>query len=196
MRLVLIALLLTSSLAWSSNKIVSINAFDLAYSGGLLYKSDDAKTGPNRKETTFKLNLNYAQNTNQIMGLMWKGIFRYERENVDQATDTTNSIFALSFGVLHNFQYNDIKNSFFGGVQLGMEHETIDDGTTDETGMNFTLGFEAGKRWDLGNYSVANISYAPTVELMMRRYGGDIRDEFYTRGTEIRLNFLKFDILF
>jgi hypothetical protein len=196
MRTLLILITLFSFSAQAAHKIISINAFDLAYSGGLLYKTDDAKSGPNRKETNFKLNLNYAQEATNIMGLMIKGIFRYERENVDYTSDTTNSTLALSGGFLHNFQYNDIKNSFFGGAQLGIERQSIDNGVKDKSGFNFTLGFEAGKRWDLGTYSVASISYAPSVELLIRRYGGDIRDDYYTRGNEVRLNFLKFDIHF
>jgi len=55
---------------------------------------------------------------------------------------------------------------------------------------------EGGKRWDMGQYSVANISYAPTVSLQLKRYGGNIRNEYFTSGTDFRINFLKFDILF
>jgi hypothetical protein len=58
------------------------------------------------------------------------------------------------------------------------------------------LYFEGGKRWDLGTYSVANISYSPSVDFKYTRYGGDIREEFFTSGTDFRINFLKFDILF
>ena len=66
----------------------------------------------------------------------------------------------------------------------------------DNSGFNFSLKLEGGKRFDLGQYSVANISYAPTIALTLKRYGGDIRDEFFKSSRELAFHFLKFDILF
>jgi hypothetical protein len=80
---------------------------------------------------------------------------------------------------------------------LGIERATYDFGPTDdESGFNEFLLFEGGKRFDLGSYSVANISYAPTISLNLKRYGGDVRDHYFKSGNEVRFNFLKFDILF
>ena len=69
-------------------------------------------------------------------------------------------------------------------------------GSGSESGLNVYTNLEAGKRWDLGSYSVANISYAPTISLNLKRYGGNIRDEYFTSSRDLRFNFLKFDILF
>lgn len=195
--LVLLAALLCVAAAKAQDRIISVDAGQLSYAGALVFKNDKGKGGTKDRETNeFKINLNYAQKLADYPQLMIKGIGRIERNEVDQGADATNSIWALSGGILINHDPADIKNSMFAGAQVGVEWETIDNYTDDESGLNLTLGVEAGKRWDMGSYSVANISYAPTLELLYRRYGGDIRDEFYTSGTEVKLNFLKFDILF
>jgi len=195
--LVILAALLCVAAARAQDRIVSIDAGQLSYAGALVFKNDKGKgSTKDRESNEFKLNLNYAQKLADYPQMMIKGIGRIERNDVDQGADATNSIWALSGGILFNHDAADIKNSMFAGAQVGFEWETIDNYTDDESGLNLTLGVEAGKRWDMGSYSVANISYAPSFELMYRRYGGDIRDEFYTSGTEVRLNFLKFDILF
>jgi len=194
--LVILAALLCVAAARAQDRIVSIDAGQLSYAGALVFKDDKGKGSTKDRETNeFKLNLNFAQKLADYPQMMIKGIGRIERNDVDQGADATNSIWALSGGVLFNHDAADIKNSMFVGAQVGFEWETIDDFNDKESGINFTLGVEAGKRWDMGSYSVANISYAPSLELLYRRYGGDIRDEFYTSGTEIKLNFLKFDIL-
>jgi hypothetical protein len=196
--LVGIVALVASLVASAQTRIVSIDAFDLSYTGGLIFKHDEAKSKSvsDRDETTFRLNLNYAQNTEQYIGLMWKGEFHWNREDVDYGGDTLESSFGVSGGLLYNFLADDIKNSIFAGLQGGIERMTIDDSTKDESGFNLYVKGEAGKRWDLGHYSAANITYAPTVALTLKRYGGDIRDNFFKSGNEIKLNFLKFDILF
>ena len=195
--LVILAALLCVAAAKAQDRIVSIDAFQLGYTGGLIIKRDNGKgSTDDRRGSEFKLNLNYAQSLPETPQMMIKGVARIERDVVDQGTEYNNSIWALSGGVLLNHDAADVKNSMFAGAQVGLEWETIDSGSDDESGLNITLGVEAGKRWDMGSYSVANISYAPSLELMYRRYGGDIRDEFYTSGTEVKFNFLKFDILF
>jgi len=191
------AVLMTSFAAFSQNRIVSIDAFDLSYTGGLLIKSDDGKKGTDdRDETTFRFNLNYAQNWEQYVGLMWKAKFHFNREDVNWNTDTLNSNFGVAGGLLYNFQAEDIKNSIYAGVMIGLERATFEQGNNDESGINFSTELEGGKRWDLGQYAKINISYAPSVSFAYKRYGGDIRDNFFKNGTELKLNFLKFDVLF
>ena len=57
MKLIIAMIVLAlGSFAHAQSRIVSIDAFDYAYSGGLLMKSDEGKT-TDREETTFKLNL-------------------------------------------------------------------------------------------------------------------------------------------
>ena len=183
--------------ALASEKIISINAFDLGYSGGLALTNNKAKSGDDQKVNEFKINLNYAQSHERLpVGMMIKGVVNIDRTNSDYNNKQTNSNFGVSVGLLHNYQNNDLKNSFFTGGQVGVARQVIDNGTDDESGMNLSFYLEAGKRWDLGTYSVANISYAPTIDFKYTRYGGDIRDNFFTRGTDFRINFLKFDILF
>ncbi len=195
--LVLLAALLCVVAARAQERIVSIDAFQLGYAGGWVFTSDKGKGGTkDRDANEFKLNLNYAQKLPQHPQIMVKGVARIERTYVDQGDDTTNSLWGFSGGVLFNHDATDVKNSMFAGLQAGMERQTIEAANEEATGFNLTLAVEAGKRWDMGQYSVANISYAPSVEWLYRRYGGDIRDEFYSTGTELKLNFLKFDILF
>ncbi len=195
--LIVMAALLCVAAARAQDRVVSIDAFDLGYTGGILFKSDKGKGNrKDRDENNFRLNLNYAQKLPDVPQMMIKGVARMERSNVDHNSDTTNSVYAFSAGVLLNQDAADVKNSLFAGAQAGFEWQSIDDGTDDETGLNLVFSAEGGKRWDMGSYSAANISYAPSIELLFRRYGGDIRDEFYTSGTEVKLNFLKFDILF
>ncbi len=183
--------------ALAQTRVVSIDAFDLAYTGGIMLKHDKTVSGSDRNQTNFRFNLNFAQNLEQYVGLMWKAQFHLNRDDVDYGSnDSLTSTFGASGGLLYNFQPDDIKNSFMAGAQFGLERSTFEIGGDDESGVNMYLDLEGGKRWDLGKYSMANISYAPTVDFVLKRYGGDIRDHFFKSGHEIKLNFLKFDILF
>jgi hypothetical protein len=195
--LLLIAIALSSIPSFAQNKIVSIDALDLAYTGALVFRHDESKD-TDRDTTIFKINLNYAQTLDQYVGLMWRAQFHWNRLHIDYGSaDTLESSFGAVAGLLYNFQYDDIKNSIFASANIGLERATYElPGGGDESGLNLLTYFEGGKRWDLGTYSVANISYAPTVSVHLKRYGGDIRDEYFKSSREVRLNFLKFDILF
>jgi len=197
MKLLLAAVLsMFSILSYAQTRIISVDAFDMAYSGGLSFKHDEGKND-DRDTTTFKFNLNYAQNLEQYVGLMGKVQAYWNRVDEDFGGDRLTSEFGVGGGLLYNFQAEDIKNSFMAGIMLGIERATYElQGQDDEAGFNLFMNFEGGKRWDLGSYSVANISYAPTVALNLKRYGGDIRDTYFKNSRELRFNFLKFDILF
>lgn len=191
--LLALVVLVTSVVASAQTRIVSIDAFDYSYTGGLVFKSDKAKRGSDRDETTFRFNLNYAQSIEQYVGLMWKAKAYLNRADVD---NTLESALGAAGGFLYNLQADDVKNSFFAGIMGGLERMTIDDGTDDESGFNMFFDLEGGKRWDMGEYAKINLSYAPSVAFTGKRYGGGIRDEFYKTGSELKFNFLKFDILF
>lgn len=195
--LIALVVLASSSLAVAQSRIVSIDAFDLSYTGGLLIKSDNAK-GSDRDETTFALNLNYAQNLEQYVGLMWKAKAYIHREDVDYGVnDYKETRWGGAGGLLYNFQSEDIKNSMYAGALIGIERANYEVGTaSDKSGFNIFTDLEGGKRWDMGQYSAANISYSPSLAITLKRYGGDIRDRYYKSGNEIKINFLKFDILF
>lgn len=195
--LMALVLVVSSGLAAAQSRIVSIDAFDLSYTGALLIKSDNGK-GSDRDETTFKLNLNFAQSLDQYAGLMWKAKAYINREDVDfGSNDYKETRWGGAGGLLYNFSADQVKNSIYAGALVGIERATYEIGNDDdESGFNIYTDLEAGKRWDMGSYSVANISYSPSVVLTLKRYGGDIRDRYYKSGNEIRFNFLKFDILF
>lgn len=198
MKLVIALVLSVFSItAFAQNKVVSIDAFDFSYSGGLSFKHDKGKN-EDRDATTFKINLNFAQSIQEYVGLMWKAQAYWNRVDVDFGdSDELVSEFALGGGLLYNFNAEDMKNSYMAGALVGIERATYElSEESDESGFNLFMNLEAGKRWDLGSYSVANISYAPTVALVLKRYGGDIRDTYFKNGRELRFNFLKFDILF
>lgn len=195
--LVALMVMVTSTVAFAQKRVVSVDAFDLAYSSGLSFRHDNGKDD-DRDTTTFRLNLNYAQTIEQYVGLMWKAQVNFNREDVDYGSlDAFESTYGVAGGILYNFNAEDIKNSILAGASVGIERMTVEFGRDDdESGFNLFMQLEAGKRWDLGTYSVANISYAPTVQVLFKRYGGDIRDEYFRSGNEVRLNFLKFDVLF
>lgn len=195
--LIAILVLMSVSLASAQTKIVSIDAFDYTYTGGLLIKSDNGE-GPDRDETTFRLNLNYAQNWERYYGLMWKARVYINREDVDFGnSDYLETRWGGAAGFLYNFQPENIKESFFASAMVGLERATYEIGSADDqSGFNIFGDLEAGKRFDLGAYSVVNIAYAPSFSFSFKRYGGDIRDDYYRSGNEIKINFLKFDILF
>lgn len=190
------AMVMTSSV-FAQKRVVSVDAFDLAYSSGLSFKSDSGKA-PDRDRSTFRLNLNYAQLLEQYVGLMWKAQLNFNRVDEDFGRDDSfESSYGIAGGFLYNFQADDIKNSIIAGATVGIERMTVEYGSSDdESGFNLFMQIEGGKRFDLGSYSVANISYAPTVSVMLKRYGGDIRDRYFRSGNEVRFNFLKFDVLF
>lgn len=182
--------------ALAQTKIVSVDAFDMAYSGGLSFKHDEGKKD-DRDTTTFKFNVNYAQALEEYVGVMWKAQVYWNRVDTDFVGDSLTSEFGAGAGFLYNFQADDIKNSFMGSAMVGLERATYEfSGADDESGFNMLLTLEGGKRFDLGSYSVANISYAPTISLQLKRYGGDIRDTYFKNSRDLRFNFLKFDILF
>lgn len=195
--MLILAFVLLSSSLFAQTRVVSIDAFDLSYAGGLAFRHDNGKNS-DRNETDFRLNLNYAQMCEQYVGLMYKGQLNFDRRRRDfGSSDVFESSYGVAAGFLYNFQAEDIKNSVIAGGMLGIERANYDfPGVKDRSGFNLSLMMEAGKRFDLGQYSVANLSYAPTVSVMFKRYGGGIRDDYFTNGNEVRLNFLKFDILF
>ena len=196
MKLLVLLVALFCVAAARAERIISIDSDTLSYTGALNFKSDSgAKNKSDRDTNEFGLKLNFAQTLTGYPQLMFKGIGRYERQTVDYGSEKTNSIFALSGGLLYNVDHQNIANSIFAGFQFGFEHQKLNLGSS-ESGLNLTLGVEAGKRWDMGKFSMTKISYAPTVEFLVRRYGGDIRSEYFTNGTELKLNFLKFDVLF
>lgn len=188
---------ISSAVAFAQSRIVSIDAFDLSYTGGLLFR-DDAGGDVDRDETTFRINLNYAQNFEQYIGLMWKTKVYFNREDIEfGGADTLESRFGVAGGAIYNFESDDIKNSIFVGAMGGLERMKVESANVkSKAGWNFFFEAEGGKRWDLGQYSVANISYAPSISFKITRYGGDVRDDYFKRGTEIKFNFLKFDVLF
>jgi hypothetical protein len=195
--LIAIIAMVMSTAVFAQKRVVSVDAFDLAYSSGLSFKHDNGK-GPDRDTTTFRLNLNYAQLIEQYVGLMWKAQLNFNRVDQDYGkADAFESSYGIAGGFLYNFDAEDIKNSILVGASVGIERMTVEYGSSDdESGFNLLMQVEGGKRFDLGTYSVANISYAPTVSVLFKRYGGDIRDEYFKSGNEIRFNFLKFDVLF
>lgn len=194
--LLAIIVLATSVVSYAQSRIVSIDAFDLNYTGGLLIKTDKGES-PKREETTFRLNVNYAQALPQYIGLMWKAKVFFNREDVDWGGDSLNTAWGAAGGLLYNFQAENIKESFYIGGLVGIERATIEAlSRDDKSGFNFFLDLEAGKRFDLGQYSIASIAYSPSLAITLKRYGGDLRDEYFRTGNEIKINFLKFDILF
>lgn len=195
--LMALLVLMTSVIASAQSKIVSIDAFDFSYTGGLLIKTDNGK-GPDRDETTFRLNLNYAQNLDQYVGLMWKARVFINREDSEyRSSDYQETRWGAAGGFLYNFQSENVKESFYAGALVGLERATYEIGSLDDqSGFNIFTDLEVGKRFDMGTYSVANLSYAPNFTLTLKRYGGDIRDDYFRSGNEIKINFLKFDILF
>lgn len=188
---------LVSLSAFSQTKLVTIDGQELAYTGALVFSKDKGKHD-DRKTTEFKFSVNYAQSFEQYVGLMWRALGYFNREDTDFGkSDTLVSEFGLGGGLIYNFQADDIKNSVFVSGVVGIERAKYEfDGGKDEAGFNLFTVLEAGKRFDLGQYSAANISYAPSFSLLLKRYGGDIRDEYFKSRSEVRFNFLKFDILF
>lgn len=198
MKFFVLALALVASVqSFAQTRVVSIDAYDLAYTGGLSFRKDSGR-GPDRDATDFRLNLNYAQNFEQLVGVMWKVSARINRFTEDYSSfDRKESNFGATGGLLYNFSPDDIKNSGLIGASVLVEHATFELGQNDdESGINFGMILEGGKRFDLGAYSVANISYAPTVSFEFKRYGGDIRKNYFKSMNDLRFNFLKFDILF
>lgn len=199
MKFLVAAVMLISTLfvQADTHRIVSIDAFDLSYTGGLVFKTDNTKSGSDRRATQFRFNLNYAQDINNTQGLMIKALAFYNREKTKWGGESLESDLGVAGGLLYNLDHRNVKNSLFIAALGGVERARIEHkGLGAKKGVNFFLITEAGKRWDLGRYSVVNISYAPTVSFEYKRYGGKIRDHYFKSGTELKFNFLKFDILF
>jgi hypothetical protein len=196
--IILVLALISSSMALAQTKLVSIDAFDYSYTGGFSFKHNNTANDDDEDTTNFKFNLNYAQNWEEYVGLMWKAKAYFNRQSTElDNADTLDSHLGIAGGFLYNFDYENIKESMFAAALVGLERSAFEKPRVDDkSGFNIFLDLEAGKRWDLGSYSVVNISYAPSLAFNWKRYGGDLRDDYYKSGYEFKLNFLKFDILF
>ena len=88
------ALALLSVASYAQTKIVSFDAFDYSYTGALSFKHEEGKHA-DRDTTTFKFNLNFAQNLDQYVGLMWKAQAYWNREDI---TFGSNDTLVSTFG--------------------------------------------------------------------------------------------------
>lgn len=195
---VLVAFFVTTHL-FAASKMVTIDAFDFNYAGGLMFKSDHGSEAPDRTETSFKVNLNYAQDWEKYVGVMWRAKAFIERDLIDAdgAQNYKEMTWGAAGGFIYNYSHDDVKNSFYASGMLGLERSVLEIGDgDDEAGFNLFVDFEGGKRFDLGSYSIVKISYSPSVSVKLKRYGGDIRDRIYKSGNEFKFNFLKFDLFF
>ena len=117
---VLLTLVLTLP-AIASQRLVTIDAFDFAYSGGLMIKNDSVKD-PNREESSFKLNLNYAQNWTPYEGLMWRVRAFFNRQDTDfGGYDYLNTTWGGAGGIIFNVTPGNINESIFLGAMVGLE---------------------------------------------------------------------------
>ncbi len=194
----LVLALLVSSFSFAQTKIVSVDAFDYSYTGGFSFNHKKTANDKDEDTTNFRFNLNYAQTWEKYVGLMWKAKVYFNREATEvDSSDTLDSYLGAAGGFLYNFDHENIKESIFTSALVGVERAAFErSGVDDKSGFNIFLDLEAGKRWDLGQYSVVNISYAPSVAFNWKRFGGDLRDDYYKSGYDFRINFLKFDVLF
>jgi hypothetical protein len=160
-------------------------------------KEKSGKTGNEESNFNLDLNYNYVYPNRFMLGLG----FEYDRNTTEvqtDAADTTTKTSTTEFEVGVGYNFNkQIQNSWWAKASLGLGLQSTE--VTDQSDFEGTSTFfkvEAGKRFHLINFKLANISYAPSLELKSTSYGKDFDDQGQESSTGLTIHFIKFDVLF
>ena len=152
-------------------------------------------------EGNLKLNYSYVFPNRLMLGaeIMVKS---EESESKDTAGDKeTSEESTTEFGISLGYNFNeDIYNSWWLKGTLGSgSYESKEEDSTSTTEVEygytaFTLSF--GKRISLDSWGLKNFSYNPSIAFTSGTVSGDAEDAGLDKFTHLKLEIIKFDILF
>lgn len=153
----------------------------------------------------FNVNYAYRLGSNFQLG----GIIANEVETSEVKADaggkikSEDSSFSIYLVGTYNFSEN-FAESFYLSAGLGKEFnksETKDTtgGTIDKTETDYDVtGYliQFGKRFNLENLGIKNLTYSPGIMFHHWTVGGDLEDSGVNSLTQVTLDVVKFDLLF
>ncbi len=177
--LLMVALFATSAMAQDEN-MITLNASDYQVGGTFTILEDELNVGDPTDTNTLNFAINYARKFSeqwQLRGLA--KVSRAKIENNDSSEKETVS-YQLAAGPVFNIG-NQIKDSFYIGLMLGLDMSTREDtaanGTsTERDGLNTYAEIDFGKRFDIGDLGPVNFAYSPGLSYQVYTYGGDFDD--------------------
>lgn len=158
---------------------------------------DGTNGGADTDYDGLSLEVNYAWKVHSnifVGGIL--GFGQSERETGAAKTETDY----LTYGVRAIYDFStDHANSMYATFSYVIETEEAKNAagttTTDDEDTHITLEF--GKRFgNFTNLAGVNVTYAPSIAYRMTDYDDKLPGATSTDGTEIRLNLVKFDVLF
>lgn len=185
--------------------IISIGTDGFGWSGSAQTFDWDKNTSgiKDHDSSRSKLELNYSYVfPNRVMLGALVTVESSESEIKDLAGNKTkseenNSEIGISLG--YNFN-EDVYNSWWiqGILSSGRSEEITKDSTGKE---EFDYSYKAfyinaGKRINLDSWGLKNISYNPSISIATAKVSGDAEDAGLETLTQVRINIIKFDILF
>lgn len=178
----------------AADKLVTIDGDMLAHFGNYIMRDWAGKTSANDTEvTSFDIDVNMAW---KVQSQLWVGaVLGYATDETEVNGSTFTDETTMKYGVRAIYDLgSDSKNTLYVGASYIMNN--VEDSEDDTDNTYTRLGLEFGKR--MGSFAKlagANVTYAPSIEYRMVSFGDDAEDT-YDDGTEIKLNIVKFDILF
>lgn len=134
----------------------------------------------------------FIRNETETSEIKYKGGGKYKDE-------TRQTIFGLRATL--NFK-EELKNTFYLTAQLSKQmtkNETKDtsEGTKEELDWDASvIALSFGKRFSLEGMGIQNLTYAPQVTVAYGTVGGDLEDAGVNSATQIKIDVVRFDLLF
>lgn len=198
------------SFALEDRHMMSFGTNGLGWSG--VAEQIEANSGSDFKRLDFFLNqlaLNYAYrlSARTQVGVFIETTHREYFFEKKTGGKSTSELQTNSFGLFVIYNFSDqITDSLFSGLSLSQNNyeEEISHDFADEEGKNplefddigFTIEIVLGKRFNLSNWKIEHLTYAPQMSFFHRTHGKDLDDQKLGDGFGINFQIIKFDFLF
>jgi opacity protein-like surface antigen len=185
--------------------IISIGTDGFGWSGlGQVFEWDKDESGIKEhkySEGSLKLNYSYVFESRFMLGFeLSNETSKNEQEDTagDKTTDeTTTSEIGVSIG--YNFN-QDIYRSWWIKGALGSgkyKNETKEAGVKTDFEYGYTsFTISGGKRVSLESWGLKNLSYNPSIAITSAKISGDAEDAGLETARQVKLEIIKFDVLF
>lgn len=209
-RICLLFLLSFNSHAKTPRHMIEVGSRGLG--GDTSFETTDGESSSHYKRQEAFYN-NFSINYAYLLAPRWQlGIFyeitnqnlKYHRKNnSDSSSDRHFS--QIGAFTLYNFS-DEIISAYFAGFRYGefnneeefskdfLEDERKSEFEYDDTGQTYELFL--GKRFQIIGFETGGIAYSPQLGIFARKHGKDLKDQGLIYGRGIKLEIIKFDILF
>lgn len=192
----------------SKHMVTFGNNVNTGWSGSAASADTDKKLGIDELTIgngEFSVNYAYRLGSNFQIGAyisneMSTSEAKYDAGGKIKSEENVFSVYLLG---IYNFSDN-FEESFYLGVGIGKENhkdETKDTtgGTTDKTESEYDVtGYmvQFGKRFNLKNLGIQNLTYSPGISYHHGTVGGDLEDSGVNSISMFTIDVVKFDLLF